>query len=64
MRVRHLALAVATTALFLTACGGPADTTNAPASPDATSTDVTHLRKLVDDAESAASSAESDMARE
>jgi PBP1b-binding outer membrane lipoprotein LpoB len=71
MRARHLALALAAIALLLTACGGPtdttnapADTTNAPASPGPTPTDLAHLRKLVDGAESAASSAESDMARE
>ncbi|WRZ88695.1 hypothetical protein OHB54_06245 [Streptomyces sp. NBC_01007] len=64
MRARHLALALASTALLLTACGGPTDTTNAPASPAPASTDLTHLQKLVDGAESAASSAESDMARE
>ncbi|WP_328551855.1 MULTISPECIES: hypothetical protein [unclassified Streptomyces] len=64
MRARYLALALATTALLLTACGGPADTGNAPASPAPTSTDLAHVRKLVDGAESAASSAESDMARD
>ncbi|WP_406375946.1 hypothetical protein OG788_40705 [Streptomyces sp. NBC_00647] len=66
MRARHLApaLAFATTALLLTACGGPTEKADAPSSPTSTSTDLAHLRELVDDAESAASSAESDMAQD
>ncbi|MFF3404866.1 hypothetical protein ACFYW8_01300 [Streptomyces sp. NPDC002742] len=64
MRARNLALALAATALLLTACGGPTDATNAPASPGPASTDLAHLQKMVDGAESAASSAESDMAKD
>ncbi|MFF0186491.1 hypothetical protein [Streptomyces sp. NPDC005244] len=63
MRARHLALAVATSALLLTGCGGHADTSDSPA-PASSPTDLAHLRKLVDGAESAASSAESDMAKD
>jgi hypothetical protein len=64
MRARHLAPAVAATAFLLAACGGPTGSSDTPAPPSSTSTDLAHLRELVDDAESAASSAESDMARE
>ncbi|MEU4086388.1 hypothetical protein [Streptomyces aureus] len=64
MRARGLAVALAATALLLTGCGGHGDTGNAPASPAPASTDVAHLQKLVDGAESAASSAESDMAHD
>ncbi|MET7383698.1 hypothetical protein ACFYPT_10145 [Streptomyces sp. NPDC005529] len=63
MRARHLALAVATSALLLTGCGGHADTSDSPA-PASSPTDLAHLQKLVDGAESAASSAESDMAKD
>ncbi|MFH8737066.1 hypothetical protein [Streptomyces sp. NPDC017964] len=65
MHARHLALTVATTALLLTGCSGHADTSNAtaPSSPASTPMDFAHLQKLVDGAESAASSAESDMAK-
>ncbi|MFF2362785.1 hypothetical protein ACFVU0_08720 [Streptomyces sp. NPDC058122] len=62
MRAGRAAAALAVAALFLTACGGSGDTGNAPASPGPVSTDVAHLQKLVDDAESAARSAESAMA--
>ncbi|WP_327575622.1 MULTISPECIES: hypothetical protein [unclassified Streptomyces] len=66
MRARHLALAVATAALLLTGCGGHADTSNttAPSSPASIPTDLAHLQKMVDGAESTASSAESDMAKD
>ncbi|WP_328541267.1 MULTISPECIES: hypothetical protein [unclassified Streptomyces] len=63
MRARHLALAVATAALLLTGCGGHADTSNTTA-PSSSATDLAHLQKMVDGAESAASSAESDMAKD
>ncbi|MEU0781193.1 hypothetical protein ABZ341_06355 [Streptomyces sp. NPDC006173] len=63
MRARHLALAVATAVLLLTGCGGHTDTSDSP-SPASSPTDLAHLRKLVDGAESAASSAESDMAKD
>ncbi|MFG2421161.1 hypothetical protein ACGFWD_19205 [Streptomyces sp. NPDC048448] len=53
----------AVTVLLLAGCGHGADAgQSAPAS--SSSTDLGHLRKLVDDADSAASKAESDMARE
>lgn len=66
MRARHLALAVATAAVLLTGCGGHAGTpdTSGPSSPAASTTDLAHVRKLVDGAESAARSAESDMAED
>ncbi|MET7986113.1 MULTISPECIES: hypothetical protein [unclassified Streptomyces] len=64
MRAGRLALALTVTALLLTACGGSGDTGNAPASPGPAATDVAHLQKMVDGAESAASSAESDMAHD
>ncbi|MFD8733731.1 hypothetical protein ACFV06_02310 [Streptomyces sp. NPDC059618] len=64
MRAGRLALALAVSALLLTACGGSGDTGSAPASPGPSSTDLARLQKLVDGAESAASSAESDMAHD
>ncbi|MEU9138459.1 hypothetical protein AB0D33_21285 [Streptomyces sp. NPDC048404] len=64
MRAARLAAALVVAALLLTACGGAGDTGNAPASPGPASTDVARLQKLVDGAESAASSAESDMAHD
>ncbi|MER7977031.1 hypothetical protein [Streptomyces sp. NPDC095817] len=63
MRARRLALAVAAAALLLTGCGGHADTSEKPA-PASSPTDLAHLQKLVDGAESAARSAESDMAKD
>ncbi|MFJ7966460.1 hypothetical protein [Streptomyces sp. NPDC096324] len=62
MRAGRAALALVVTALLLTACGGSGDAGSAPVSPGPASTDVAHLQKLVDDAESAARSAESAMA--
>ncbi|MFD5636710.1 hypothetical protein ACFWJM_21610 [Streptomyces sp. NPDC127077] len=62
MRAGRAALALVVAALLLSACGGSGDTGQAPASPGPASTDVAHLQKLVDDAESAASSAESALA--
>ncbi|MFI6493064.1 hypothetical protein [Streptomyces sp. NPDC050564] len=63
MRARHAGLATgAALLLLLTACGSHDANTQSPA--PASSTDLTHLQKLVEGAESAASSAESDMARE
>ncbi|MGC4984062.1 MULTISPECIES: hypothetical protein [unclassified Streptomyces] len=64
MRAARPATALALAALLLTACGGAGDTGNAPASPGPASTDVARLQKLVDGAESAVSSAESDMAHD
>ncbi|WP_406836001.1 hypothetical protein ACICHK_05675 [Streptomyces sp. AHU1] len=64
MRAGRAAAALAVTALLLTACGGHGDAGNAPASPGPASTDVARLQELVDGAESAVSSAESDMARD
>ncbi|MFF2993249.1 hypothetical protein ACFVTC_01530 [Streptomyces sp. NPDC057950] len=49
--------------LLLAGCGHGADA-GQPAPASSSSTDLGHLRKLVDDADSAASKAESDMARE
>ncbi|MCX5280693.1 hypothetical protein [Streptomyces sp. NBC_00198] len=63
MRARHLAVAVAAAALLLTGCGGHADTSEKPA-PASSPTDLAHLQKLVHGAESAARSAESDMAKD
>ncbi|MFF4352936.1 hypothetical protein [Streptomyces sp. NPDC001530] len=62
MRARHAGLAVAAAVLLMTACGSHSEDTQNPA--PSSSTDLAHLQKLVHDAESAASSAESDMARE
>jgi len=64
MRVPHAGLAACAAVLLLslTACGGHAENTHSPA--PSSSTDLAHLRKLVNDAESAASSAESEMGRE
>ncbi|MEV6197980.1 hypothetical protein AB0M19_37000 [Streptomyces sp. NPDC051920] len=62
MRAGRAALTLTVAALLLTACGGSGDTGGSPASPGPVSSDVAHLQKLVDDAESAASSAESAMA--
>ncbi|WP_406165024.1 hypothetical protein [Streptomyces sp. NBC_00996] len=62
---RHAALTVVgaiAAVLLLTACGGHGEDTQRPAS--SPSTDLAHLQKLVDDAASAASSAESDIAKE
>ncbi|MFC7262506.1 hypothetical protein [Streptomyces lutosisoli] len=70
MRAPHSVLAACAAALLLslTACGGHAENTHSPApsssSSSSSSTDLAQLRKLVNDAESAASSAESEMARE
>ncbi|MFD6550593.1 hypothetical protein [Streptomyces sp. NPDC058398] len=64
MRAARLAAALVVATLLLTACGGAGDTGNAPASPGPASTDVARLQKLVDGAEAAASSAESDMAHD
>lgn len=70
MRAPHAGLAACAAVLLLslTACGGHAENTHSPApssSPSSSSsTDLAQLRKLVNDAESAASSAESEMARE
>lgn len=55
------AVLAAVAALLLAGCGHGADARQpAPAS----STDLGHLQKLVDDADTAAGKAESDMARE
>ncbi|GAX52103.1 hypothetical protein [Streptomyces olivochromogenes] len=79
MRARHTAPAVLAALLFLAGCGhgGSAQstqgthgtqtaqgtqTTRQPA--PTSSADLGHLRKIVDDADSAVSAAESDMARE
>jgi conjugal transfer/entry exclusion protein len=79
MRARHTVPAVLAALLFLAGCGhggnaqsaqstqgtGTAQGTQATRQPAPTSSaDLGHLRKLVDDADSAASEAESDMARE
>ncbi|WP_327434275.1 hypothetical protein [Streptomyces sp. NBC_01236] len=67
MRAPHAGLAACAAVLLLslTACGGHAENTHSPApSSSSSSTDLAHLRKLVNDAESAASSAESEMAGE
>ncbi|WP_406335528.1 hypothetical protein [Streptomyces sp. NBC_00203] len=73
MRAPHAGVATCAAVLLLslTACGGHAENTHSPApsssssSPSSSSsTDLAQLRKLVNDAESAASSAESEMARE
>ncbi|MEY2245517.1 hypothetical protein AB8A21_21780 [Streptomyces sp. BF23-18] len=64
MRAARPAAVLVVAALLLTACGGAGDTGNASASPGPASTDVARLQKLVDGAESAASSAESDMAHD
>ncbi|MFF3446163.1 hypothetical protein ACFYXJ_03360 [Streptomyces sp. NPDC002667] len=63
-RAGRLVVALAVGALLLSACGGSGAAENAPASPGPASTDVARLQKLVDGAESAASSAESDMAHD
>lgn len=63
MRARLVGLATgAAMLLVLTACGSSGENRQSPA--PASSTELTHLQKLVEGAESAASSAESDMARE
>lgn len=76
MRARHTVPAVLAALLLLAGCGQGgsaqgthstptaqgAQTTRQPA--PTSSADLGHLRKLVDDADSAASAAESDMARE
>ncbi|WP_330309584.1 MULTISPECIES: hypothetical protein [unclassified Streptomyces] len=70
MRAPHAGLAACAAVLLLslTACGGHAENRHSPASSSSpsssSSTDLAQLRKLVNDAESAASSAESEMARE
>ncbi|MCX4428150.1 hypothetical protein OG981_11340 [Streptomyces mirabilis] len=79
MRARHAVPAVLTALLFLAGCGhgGSAQSTQGTHSTQTargtqstgrpaptSSADVGHLRKLLDDADSAASAAESDMARE
>ncbi|MEU3248223.1 MULTISPECIES: hypothetical protein [unclassified Streptomyces] len=61
-RVAPAAVA-AVAVLLLTGCGHGTDT-GQPAPAASSTTDLDHLRKLVDDADSAASKAESDMARE
>ncbi|MFE4551631.1 hypothetical protein [Streptomyces sp. NPDC056785] len=58
-RVAPAAVAV----LLLTGCGHGTDA-GQPAPAPSSTTDLDHLRKLVDDADAAASKAESDMARE
>ncbi|MFD8419326.1 hypothetical protein [Streptomyces sp. NPDC059466] len=63
-RVAPAAVAAAAV-LLLAGCGHHGDTGQpAPASPSSSATDLGHLRKLVDDADTAAGKAESDMARE
>lgn len=63
MRAHPAGLAIsAALLLVLTACSSHGEKTQSPA--PTSSTDLTHLQKLVEGAESAASSAESDMARE
>ncbi|MER7677325.1 hypothetical protein [Streptomyces sp. NPDC096934] len=61
-RVAPAAVA-AVAVLLLTGCGHGTDA-GQPAPAPSSTTDLDHLRKLVDDADSAASKAESDMARE
>ncbi|MFF7920737.1 hypothetical protein ACFZDP_06150 [Streptomyces mirabilis] len=76
MRARHAVPAVLAALLFLAGCGhgGSAQSTRSTQTARGTqstgrpaptsSADLGHLRKLLDDADSAASAAESDMARE
>ncbi|MFF7882427.1 hypothetical protein ACH40F_11600 [Streptomyces sp. NPDC020794] len=76
MRARHTVPVVLAALLFLAGCGhggnarsaqgtGTAQGTQTTRQPAPTSSaDLGHLRKLVDGADSAASAAESDMARE
>ncbi|WP_371649192.1 hypothetical protein [Streptomyces mirabilis] len=76
MRGRHAVPAVLAALLFLAGCGhgGSAQSTQGTQTARGTqstdrpaptsSADLGHLRKLLDDADSAASAAESDMARE